>query len=106
MDELFETLTLIQTGRMERIPLILFGEKFWRTMVNFDALADFGTIAPDDIKLLNFVETADEAWAIIERHYRRRGMVGLKQFQRKWEPVSRPELRKQKALKSEPSRNP
>lgn len=76
MDELFETLTLIQTGRMERIPLILFGEKFWRTMVNFDALADFGTIAPDDIKLLNFVETADEAWAIIERHYRPSGNGG------------------------------
>ena len=76
MDELFETLTLIQTGRMERIPLILFGEKFWRTMVNFDALADFGTIAPDDIKLLNFVETADEAWAIVERHYRQSGNGG------------------------------
>ena len=76
MDELFETLTLIQTGRMERIPLILFGEKFWRTMVNFDALADFGTIAPDDIKLLNFVETADEAWRIVERHYRQSGNGG------------------------------
>lgn len=76
MDELFETLTLIQTGRMERIPLILFGEKFWRTMVNFDALADFGTIAPDDIKLLNFVETADEAWAIVEGHYRPSGNGG------------------------------
>ncbi len=76
MDELFETLTLIQTGRMERIPLILFGEKFWRTMVNFDALADFGTIAPEDLKLLNFVDTADEAWAIIERHYRPSGNGG------------------------------
>jgi uncharacterized protein (TIGR00730 family) len=76
MDELFETLTLIQTGRMEKIPLILFGEKFWRTMINFDALADFGTIAPDDIKLLNFVETADEAWAIVERHYRQSGNGG------------------------------
>lgn len=76
MDELFETLTLIQTGRMEKIPLILFGEKFWRTMVNFDALADFGTIAPDDIKLLNFVETADEAWSIVERHYRPSGNGG------------------------------
>jgi uncharacterized protein (TIGR00730 family) len=76
MDELFETLTLIQTRRMEKIPLILFGEKFWRTMINFDALADFGTIAPDDIKLLNFVETADEAWAIVERHYRQSGNGG------------------------------
>jgi len=76
MDELFETLTLIQTGRMEKIPLILFGEKFWRSIVNFDALADFGTIAPDDIKLLNFVETAEEAWSIVERHYRQPGNGG------------------------------
>jgi uncharacterized protein (TIGR00730 family) len=76
MDELFETLTLIQTGRMEKIPLILFGEKFWRSIINFDALADFGTIAPDDIKLLNFVETADEAWAIVEAHYRQPGNGG------------------------------
>jgi uncharacterized protein (TIGR00730 family) len=76
MDELFETLTLIQTGRMEKIPLILFGEKFWRTMINFDALADFGTIAPEDIRLLHFVETADEAWGIVERHYRQPGTGG------------------------------
>ncbi|MCD2174434.1 LOG family protein [Rhizobium sp. C4] len=76
MDELFETLTLIQTGRMEKIPLILFGEKFWRTMINFDALADFGTIAPDDIKLLHFVETAEQAWSIVERHYRQPGNGG------------------------------
>jgi uncharacterized protein (TIGR00730 family) len=69
MDELFETLTLIQTKRRERIPLILFGEKFWRTIVNFDALADFGTIAPEDLDLISFVETADEAWAIVAAHY-------------------------------------
>ncbi|MDI7862189.1 LOG family protein [Rhizobiaceae bacterium n13] len=69
MDELFETLTLIQTKRMERIPLILFGEKFWRKIIDFQALADFGTIAPDDVDLISFVETADEAWEIISDYY-------------------------------------
>lgn len=69
MDELFETLTLIQTKRMARIPLILFGERFWREIIDFDSLADFGTIAPEDIELLNFVDTAAEAWKIIQEFY-------------------------------------
>ncbi|MGG2475067.1 LOG family protein, partial [Rhizobium sp. BR5] len=64
LDELFETLTLIQTKRMAPIPLILFGEKFWRSVVNFEFLADFGTIAPEDMNLLHFAETADDAWKI------------------------------------------
>ena len=69
MDELFETLTLIQTGRMERVPVILFGTEFWNTMFNFQALADYGTISPDDVDLFKIVETAEEAWDIIEKHY-------------------------------------
>ncbi|WP_313197321.1 LOG family protein [Rhizobium sp.] len=69
LDEMFEALTLIQTKRMERIPLILFAEKFWRSIINFEALADFGTIAPEDIELINFVETADEAWKVIQDFY-------------------------------------
>ncbi|MFA7413021.1 MAG: LOG family protein [Rhizobium sp.] len=69
MDELFESVTLIQTKRMAPIPLILFGEAFWRRIIDFDALAEFGTIAPDDVKLLNFVETAGQAWKIIADHY-------------------------------------
>jgi uncharacterized protein (TIGR00730 family) len=69
LDEMFEALTLIQTKRMERIPLILFSESFWRSIINFEALADFGTIAPEDIELINFVETADEAWKVIQTFY-------------------------------------
>lgn len=69
LDELFETLTLIQTKRMAPIPLILFGEKFWRSVVNFEFLADFGTIAPEDMELLHFAETADDAWKIISAYY-------------------------------------
>ena len=52
LDELFETLTLIQTGRMERIPIVLFGEAFWRSIVNWEALVDAGTIGADDLDLL------------------------------------------------------
>ena len=66
MDEMFEALTLIQTGRMQRIPFILFGPEFWREVINWDALAEAGTINPDDVKLISFVETAEEAVAIID----------------------------------------
>ncbi|CDZ65480.1 LOG family protein [Neorhizobium galegae] len=69
LDEMFEALTLIQTKRMERMPLILFSEAFWRGIINFGALAEFGTIAPDDLNLINFVETAEEAWKIISDFY-------------------------------------
>lgn len=69
MDELFESLTLIQTKRMAPIPLILFGAEFWHRIIDFQALADFGTIAPEDMELLSFVETADQAWSIIAKHY-------------------------------------
>jgi uncharacterized protein (TIGR00730 family) len=61
MDELFECLTLIQTGRMERLPVLLFGRAFWETVVNFEALAEAGTIARADLELFRFVETAEEA---------------------------------------------
>jgi predicted Rossmann-fold nucleotide-binding protein len=65
LDELFETLTLIQTARMEPIPVLLFGRDFWQRIVNWEALADAGTISPDDLDLFNFVETAEDGWEII-----------------------------------------
>jgi uncharacterized protein (TIGR00730 family) len=66
LDELFETLTLIQTGRMAQIPVLLFGEDFWRRIVNWEALAEAGTISADDLKLFRFVETAQEAIEAID----------------------------------------
>ena len=66
LDELFETLTLIQTERMQRVPVLLFGEEFWRSIVNWEALADAGTISPEDLDLFHFVETADQAWELIK----------------------------------------
>lgn len=65
LDELFESLTLIQTGRMERVPFILFGRAFWEKIINWEALADAGTISDQDLELFKFVETAEEAAAII-----------------------------------------
>ena len=66
MDELFEALTLIQTGRMERVPFLLFGREFWEKIINWDALSDAGTISADDLELFRFVETAQEAVDAIE----------------------------------------
>ncbi len=65
LDELFESLTLIQTGRMERVPFILFGRAFWEKIINWEALADAGTISDQDLELFKFVETAEEAAEII-----------------------------------------
>ena len=68
-DELFELLTLVQTGKVARLPIFLFGRDFWSRVVNFDALADEGTIARRDLDLFHLVETADEAWAIVAAQY-------------------------------------
>ncbi len=69
LDELFETLTLMQTGRMARIPVLLFGEAFWRSVIDFDALTQAGTIAPSDLELFRFVEDAETGWAAIAAHH-------------------------------------
>ncbi|MCX8225289.1 MAG: LOG family protein [Sulfitobacter sp.] len=66
MDETFEALTLIQTGRMSRVPFLLFGRAFWEKIVNWEALADAGTISAEDLGLFKFVETADEAMHVID----------------------------------------
>lgn len=65
LDELFETLTLIQTQRSAPMPVVLFGEEFWRRIINFEALAEEGTISPGDLDLFKFAETAEEGWKII-----------------------------------------
>jgi uncharacterized protein (TIGR00730 family) len=70
LDELFETLTLLQTGKIKPVPIILFGKKFWSKIINFDALVEEGTIDPDDLDLFKYAETAEEAWEIICQFYR------------------------------------
>lgn len=69
LDETFETLTLIQTGKIEAIPIILFGKAFWNEVINFDALVAHGVINAADLKLFQFVETAEEAFDILARFY-------------------------------------
>lgn len=69
MDEMFETLTLIQTKRMEPVPFLLFGKQFWTSVINFEELASQGTISPNDTDLFHFVDTAKEGWDVIKRHY-------------------------------------
>ncbi|MFZ5964162.1 TIGR00730 family Rossman fold protein [Thalassococcus sp. BH17M4-6] len=66
LDETFEALTLIQTGRMQRVPVLLFGRAFWERIINWDALSEAGTISAEDLNLFRFVETAEEAAAHIE----------------------------------------
>ena len=66
LDEMFEALTLIQTGRMAQIPFLLFGRDFWEKIINWEALADAGTISAEDLKLFRFVETAEEAIAALD----------------------------------------
>ena len=68
-DEFFELLTLVQTGKMKPIPILLFGRDFWNRVVNFEALADEGVIAPSDLNLITWVETAEDAWAAVEAFY-------------------------------------
>ncbi|WP_417263366.1 TIGR00730 family Rossman fold protein [Celeribacter sp.] len=66
LDEMFESLTLIQTGRMNRVPFLLFGKAFWQNIINWEALAEAGTISPKDLELFKFVETAEEAVRAID----------------------------------------
>jgi uncharacterized protein (TIGR00730 family) len=68
-DETFELLTLIQTGKIKPIPIVLFSEEFWTRVINFDALVEEGVISQRDLALFHFVETAEEAWTIIQDFY-------------------------------------
>ena len=68
-DEMFELLTLIQTGKVRPLPILLFGREFWERVVDFQGLAEEGVISPHDLDLFTWVETAEEAWDAVCRHY-------------------------------------
>lgn len=70
MDELFEALTLIQTKRMEPLPVVLFGKDYWNRLVNWDLFVEEGTISPRDLELISYAETAEECWEHIDTFYR------------------------------------
>ena len=69
LDELFETMTLIQTGKSRRRPILLFGRAFWEKLINFQHLVDTGMISPGDLDLFHFVESAEDAWSRLAEHY-------------------------------------
>lgn len=71
-DELFELLTLIQTGKIKPLPVLLFGRAFWDKVVNFAALVDEGVISERDLDIFTYVETAEEAWEVVRRFYEER----------------------------------
>ena len=65
IDELFEALTLIQTNKITPIPIILFGEDYWRKIVNFEAIVDAGVVSTEDLNLFTYVETTESTWNTI-----------------------------------------
>jgi uncharacterized protein (TIGR00730 family) len=69
LDELFETMTLIQTGKCRRRPILLFGRDFWTRLIDFDLLVETGMIGAEDKQLFHFVESAEEAWSHLEAEY-------------------------------------
>jgi len=68
-DEMFELLTLIQTGKVRPLPILLFGREFWERVVDFNALVEEGVIAPHDLDLIHWTEDASEAWEFVSRYY-------------------------------------
>jgi predicted Rossmann-fold nucleotide-binding protein len=69
MDELFETLTLIQTGKIAPLPVLLMGSRYWKRIINFDALIDEGAIGQQDLQIFRYVDSAEEAWTTIRAFY-------------------------------------
>ena len=69
LDELFETMTLIQTGKCRKRPILLFGREFWSRLIDFELLVETGMIAPGDLNLFHYVESAEEAWSLLESEY-------------------------------------
>ena len=65
LDELFEVMTLTQTGKVRKRPIVLVGREFWTKLINFDWLVETGMIAADDLKLFHLVDSAEQAWQIL-----------------------------------------
>jgi uncharacterized protein (TIGR00730 family) len=69
LDELFETLTLTQTGKVSGLTIVLMGRAFWDKLINWPALVEAGLIGEEDLKLFHYAETAQEAWDLISRNH-------------------------------------
>ena len=68
LDELFETLTLIQATKVKPLPVILFGREYWKNIINFDALLEQGAINQNDLELMQFANNAEQAWSILQEY--------------------------------------
>ena len=73
LDELFDALTLRQTGRMQEIPIVIFGREYWEKAINLQFLADEGSIDDDDLDLFRYAETAEQAWKMIQGFHKKYG---------------------------------
>jgi uncharacterized protein (TIGR00730 family) len=65
LDELFETLTLVQCGKARPVPIVLFGSAHWKRLINFEVLVEEGAISEQDLQLFSYVDTVEEAWRVI-----------------------------------------
>jgi uncharacterized protein (TIGR00730 family) len=70
LDELFEVLTLVQCKKAKPMPIVLFGKAYWERLINWELLVEEGTINPEDTKLFDHAQSAEEAWEIIRRFYK------------------------------------
>ena len=69
LDELFEVVTLVQTGKSKALPIVLFGSSYWKRLIDFNVLIEEGAISPKDVDLFHYVDEPQEAWEIIKRFY-------------------------------------
>ncbi|KAF1046106.1 MAG: LOG family protein YvdD [Xylophilus sp.] len=70
LDELFEVLTLVQTGKAKPVPIVLFGTEFWKRLIDFQVLVEEGTISAADLKLFSLTDDPQEAWDRIQAFYK------------------------------------
>ena len=70
MDELFETLTLVQCKKAKPVPVVLFGSEYWKRVLNLSVLVEEGVISPEDLDLFQFIDDVDEAWRFIQGFYK------------------------------------
>ena len=68
LDELFEIITLVQTRKAQALPIVLFGQDYWKRLINFDVLLDEGVISPEDLQLMHFSDSAQDAWEHISQY--------------------------------------
>ena len=69
LDELFETLTLVQCKKAKPVPIVLYGSDYWKRLFNIDVMVEEGVISEDDLKLFKYVDSVEEAWQFIRSFY-------------------------------------